>query len=303
MKSTTIKADIYEKVTEAIINQLNAGIIPWQKPWRLSEMPMNMISKRGYSGINIWYLMAQAELRGYKSNLWLTFKQAQDLGGNIKKGEKGSMVVFWKINKYTKTNDAGESKDKTIPFLRYSTVFNLEQTEGIEIPAKVVTEIGSIEKLDAVFEKWTDKPEIIIGGDRAFYSPANDTITLPKAEQFKSTAGYYAVKSHELGHSTGAKKRLNREGIVGFDFKGSEQYAEEELVAEMFSSYMLAIAGLEQETQRNNVAYIQGWISKLKNDSKLLVKSAGRAQKAVNYVLNSGNEVDEVEEKEELETA
>jgi antirestriction protein ArdC len=302
MKSSTIKVDIYEKVTEAIINQLNAGIIPWQKPWVLSEMPMNMISKKGYRGINTWYLMAQAELRGYKSNFWLTFKQAKDLGGNIKKGEKGSLVVFWKINKYSQTNAAGESKDKTIPFLRYSTVFNLEQTEGIEIPAKVVNEIGSVEKLENVFEKWIDKPSLSFGGDSAFYSPASDSVQMPNKDQFKNTASFYSVLSHEYGHSTGARKRLNREGVSGLIYNGSEQYAEEELVAEMFASYMLAIAGIEQETQKNNVAYIQSWIKKLKNDSKMLVKAAGKAQKAVDYVLDSGKEV-EKEEETEMETA
>lgn len=306
MKATATKKfdrnDVYVKLTDSFINLLNMGIIPWERPWTPQNAPANLISKKSYRGSNVWLLNAVQEIKGYKSRFWVTFKQAQDLGGNVRKGEKSQMIVFWQFNKFSKEVN-GETKTSTIPFLKVSNVFNVEQCDGIpadKIPAPVENEIGSIAELDEILNNWKTKPEVAFGGDRACYSPMYDNIKMPTKETFKDTESFYKTLSHEYGHSTGAKSRLNREGVANFDRFGSHQYAKEELVAEMFASFMLGVAGLEAETHKNSVAYIQSWIQKLQNDSKMIMDASKEAQKAVDYVLNGGSEtIEEVEVTEE----
>ncbi len=301
-KNTFDRNDVYVKLTDSFINLLNMGIIPWERPWTPQNAPANLISKKSYRGSNVWLLNAVQEIRGYKSRFWVTFKQAQDLGGNVRKGEKSQMIVFWQFKKFSKEVN-GKNEEKTIPFLKFSNVFNVEQCENIpadKIPAPVENEIGSIEELDKVFENWTTKPEVIFGGDRASYIPAIDKVKMPQKETFKDTESFYKTLSHEYGHSTGANNRLGREAVVNFDHFGSHQYAKEELVAEMFASFMLGVAGLEAETHKNSEAYIQNWVAKLKNDPKMIMEASKDAQKAVEYVLNGGNVESQKEEKEEV---
>ncbi len=312
-KTTTFdRSDVYVKLTESFINLLNMGIIPWERPWTPQNAPANLISKKNYRGSNVWFLNAMQEIKGYKSRWWVSYKQAQELGGNVKKGEKSSMIVYWKFSKYEK-EVKGEMQTKTVPFLKFSLVFNIDQCENIpadKIPAKVENEIGSVTALDEILENWTTKPEVKFGGDRACYSPMTDKISMPEAKSFKDTALYYKTLTHEFGHATGAKNRLSREGVANFNFFGSHEYAKEELVAEMFASFMLGIAGIESDTHKNSVAYIQNWVAKLKNDPKMIMQASSEAQKAVDYVLNGGKlepkEVEEVEAEEtekELHTA
>lgn len=299
-KSTFDRNDIYVKLTDSFINLLNQGIIPWQRPWTPSTGPANMISKNPYRGSNVWLLNAIQEIKGYKSRWWMTFKQASELGGNVRKGEKGTMVVFWQFNKYQKEKADGTISEKVIPFIRYSTVFNLEQCENIpveKIPVQEKNDIGTVEELEEILENWETKPDVHVGGDRASYIPAFDIVKMPKKEDFKTTAGYYSVLCHEFMHSTGAKHRLGREGITNLSLFGSHNYAKEELVAEMGASFMLGIAGLDRETHKNNAAYIQSWIKALKNDPKMIVQAGSEAQKAVEYILNGG----EIKEKTAIE--
>lgn len=277
------KFDLYEVVTQKIIDRLEAGVVPWQKPWRNSGgMPSNLITKRPYNGINFWLLLSL----NYTSPFYLTFEQVRSLNGNVRKGEKSTMVVFWKI--LESEDKSGEIK-KT-PFLRYYNVFNLTQTEGID-PAKIpVTEafdhdFNPICAADAIIHKWSDCPKIEWGEDHAYYAPASDKVGMPDQRTFFHDEQCYSTLFHELVHSTGHSRRLGRhEKIKNHQF-GSQDYSQEELVAEMGAAYLCGITNLEMETIENNAAYIKSWIRTFKDDPKVLVLAAAQAQKAVDYIL------------------
>lgn len=304
-KATFDRNDIYVKLTDSFINMLNMGIIPWERPWSPTNAPTNLISKKAYKGSNVWLLNAMQEIRGYKSRYWVSFKQAKDLGGNVKKGEKSTMIIYWQFSQFSKTKENGEVETKQIPLIKFSNIFNVDQCEGFEekIPADVKNEIGTVDELEEIFANWKTKPVIHVGGDRAFYRPSTDSMAMPEKETFKDTASYYSVLGHEYIHSTGAKHRLNREGVTNLNFFGSHDYAKEELVAEMGASFFMGIAGLDRETHRNNAAYIQSWIKKLQNDPKMIVQAGSEAQKAVEYIINGGKIREEkIEENEEVQT-
>jgi len=280
---------VYGYVTERILEMLDKGIVPWQRPWIAQGLaPKNLISKKPYRGINT-FLLGMTE---YKRPWWVTYKQAQSLGGMVKKGEKSSFVVFWKFIEVPKdTTSQGEdaTKPKNIPLLRYYNVFNTEQCEGLEgkIPATPTTTktIDPIETCESIV---TGQPEnhatITWGGDRAAYSPTLDTIRVPEKDTFRSSADYYSTLFHEIVHSTGHESRLGRlSKLAAF---GDGEYSREELVAEMGAAFLCAEAGVENTTTlENSAAYISHWRSFLKEDDAALVLSAGRAQKAVDWVL------------------
>lgn len=269
---------IYSMVTDRILEMLNQGNIPWHKPWK-TGYPKNMISKKEYQGINHFLLSCAP----YSSPLWLTYNQAKEKGGNIRKGEKGFPVIFWKQIPVEK-----DGVKKTIPFLRYSTVFNLEQTEGIEIPEneKVNNDFSPIEKAENIVSEMPLKPLMKNEGNRAFYSPATDSITVPVKETFDSPEFYYSVLFHEMAHATGHSSRLCREGVTNTNFFGSHEYSKEELVAEFTASFLCGVAHIEKETMSNSAAYIDGWAKKIKSDHKLVIEAASKAQKAANFILN-----------------
>lgn len=283
VKSSTTKADVYQIITDRILDSLSKGVIPWHKSWAMVNTPANFITKKAYRGINTFLLAASP----YSSPYWASFKQISDKGGKVKAGEHGTYVVYWKIMKKQETDaTTGEVKEKNIPLLRYYVVFNLDQTEGItyknpEIPENTFTTIDACEKL---IEKYTDRPEISHGGDRACYAPSLDAIKMPTKEQFEGEAEYYSTLFHELTHSTGYKDRLNRDGVTKAIHFGSENYSKEELIAEMGASFMCAFAGIENTTIDNSAAYIANWVQSLQNDPKMVVQAAGAAQKAVDYM-------------------
>jgi antirestriction protein ArdC len=269
---------VYEIITEKVVESLKKGVVPWNQPWRVTGH-RNMISKKGYRGINPFLL----DLKGYKSPFWMTFNQAKGLGGTVKKGEKGTMVVFWKMLKKADANGV----EKNIPLLRYYTVFNLEQTEGIDpknIPADEKRAHAPIADAEKVVAEFADKPPVSHGGDRACYAPLSDKIEMPHPENFKTGEGYYRTLFHEFGHSTGHAKRLARKDHTAF-WGGKEEYAKEELVAEMTSAFL---AGECQFTETVNnedtVAYIGNWLKALNNDPTMVVSAAGQAQKAADYI-------------------
>ena len=277
------KFDLYEVVTQKIIDRLEAGVIPWQKPWRNSGgMPRNLVTNRPYNGINFWLLLSLS----YNSPFYLTFEQVKTLGGNVLKGEKSTMVVFWKI--LESEEKSGEIK-KT-PFLRYYNVFNLKQTEGID-PAKIPAsdtydhDFNPVEAADILINNWTDKPKIEWDGDSAYYWPAVDTVYIPDQRTFFKDEQFYSTLFHELIHSVGHSSRLARhEKIKDHNF-GSQDYSQEELVAELGAAYLCGITDMEQETIENNAAYIKSWIRTFKDDPKVLVLAAAQAQKSVDYIL------------------
>ena len=269
----------YEIVTDTIIKQLEVGVAPWRKPWH-TGMPMNLVSRKEYRGINIFLLAFQ----GYGSRYWLTYRQALSLGGNVKKGERGSKVVFWKIGEYQKEDaETGELEDRKSILLRYYTVFNLDQCEGIESPEPVPA-INPIEQCEGIVRSMPNPPAFEQEA-QACYRPAIDTVGMPARSAFHSSEEYYSTLFHELTHSTGHPSRLAREGIMKHNPFGSEDYSKEELIAEMGAAMVCGVAGIESKTLDNSAAYLQSWISRLKSDSRLVVSAAAQAQKAADYIL------------------
>lgn len=276
---------VYEIITEKIIEQLEQGTVPWHKPW-ISEYPKNLISKKEYRGINVFLLGASK----YSSPYWLSYKQAKQLGGNVKKGEKSTIVVFWKqIKVKDKNPDNTEETKKTIPFLRYYRVFNVEQCENIDEKKIPVTEINPdfqpIAACEETVMNMQNKPEIRYQDSRAFYHPSGDYVNMPNPKTFQKEEFYYSVLFHELGHSTGHKSRLARKD---FDkgFFGNEVYSKEELCAEMTAAFLCGHHKIEMKTIDNSAAYIKSWLRKLKDDVKMIVLAAAQAQKAADYILN-----------------
>ena len=275
---------VYEIITEQVMEKLKNGEIPWHKPWT-GSYPKNLVSNKEYRGINVFLLSCQK----FSSPYWVSYKQAEELGGHVKKGEKSTMVVFWKQITVEGKNEEKET-EKTIPFLRYYRIFNVEQCEGID-PKKIpTTEVNpifqSIPACEQTVEGMQKRPDIRQGDIRAYYSPLEDFVNMPKKETFAKEEFYYSVLFHELGHSTGHESRLDRKKFNEWAAFGSESYSKEELVAEMTAAFLCGHHQIEQETIDNSAAYIQSWLKKLANDPKMVVLAAAQAQKAADYILN-----------------
>jgi len=286
--------DVYQIVTEKIVALLEQGTIPWRKPWSTSQgMPKNLISKKEYRGINVFLLGCQQ----YSSPYWMTYKQATERGGHIRKGEKSSLVVFWKM--LERSNVAGEGdigiSDK-LPLLRYYNLFNLEQCEGIESPTQEVQtyQFTPTEKADQILADMKDRPDISYGGNRASYTPVSDRVRMPYMDRFEKSEEFYSVLFHELGHSTGHKSRLARKEVMECNEFGSECYGTEELVAELTSSMLCGVAGISNQTIDLAASYIDGWLSVIKKDKRMIVMAAAQAQKAADFILNRKGGVEEL---------
>ena len=272
--------DIYAEVTNRIIDQMEQGIIPWQKPWIASGNAISRATGKPYSLLNQMILGRGGE--------YLTFAQCQKEGGKVRKGEKSQMVVFWK---FIEQEDEETGEKKQVPFLRYYSVFHIDQCEGLaakHMPSLSLTANADVtaESLIAAYVQRSGVRVKHQEGDRAFYTPSSDTVTLPLLAQFAETAEYYSTAFHELTHSTGHASRLNRLEKVAFF--GSEAYSKEELVAEIGAAALVNHTGLEtSHSFRNNTAYVQNWLSVLRNDKRFIVSAAGKAEKAVNLILGS----------------
>ena len=279
------KANVYEMVTKRIIAELEKGKIPWEKPWAgVRNGAYNRITKRPYSLLNQMLLQHSGE--------YATFKQWQDLGGHVRKGEKSEIVVFWKIFESKEANpDTGEIEIKKIPLLRYYNVFHISQVEGVEplAPEQLNDEVEPIEAGDKIITDYITREHlnfIECKSNKAYYSPTNDTVVVPLKEQYSMINEYYSTTYHELVHSSGHKTRLNRLQTGAVASFGSENYSKEELVAEIGSATLMSVAGIEtSKTFRNSTAYIQNWLQVLRNDNKFIVSASSKAEKAVNYIL------------------
>jgi antirestriction protein ArdC len=306
------KPNVYQIVTDRIIASLKEGVIPWEKPWKAptfagGSFPRNFMTGKPYRGINVFLLWSTR----FSSPLWLTFKQALELGGNVRKGEKGSQIVFYKqlrSRKVKANNDAlviedsRKEGDQAAFVLTYYTVFNVEQCEGLTIPTIEPTPAlpaDPDETCEALVRAWAGRPTIRteeVNEGRAYYRPATDSVHLPARFRFIDTAHYYATLFHELVHSTGHESRLARK--FGSSF-GDELYSKEELVAETGAAFLCAIAGIAtRHTEQNTAAYIQNWISRLEQDNRLIVQAAANAQRAVDLILGHGFECQNSEEGE-----
>ena len=278
--------NVYEMVTNRIIEQLESGVIPWEKPWSgVRSGAFNRVSKKSYSLLNQMLLGKDGE--------WASFKQWTDLGGHIRKGEKSSIVVFWKILPVEEVQEDGSKVVKQIPLLKYINVFHISQVDGVEpLKKEELHDIEPIEKAESILiDYWTRENIKVehIKGNKAFYSPMSDMIQLPLFEQFKDANEYYSTAFHESVHSTMKESRCNRaeerkNKLVAF---GSEEYSKEELVAEIGSANLMNIIGIEtKKSFRNSTAYIQSWLRVLRNDNKFIVSASSKAEKAVEYILN-----------------
>jgi antirestriction protein ArdC len=286
---------VYEIINSRIMELLQQGTVPWRKPWNAqSNYPKNLITKKDYRGINHFLLSCMP----YNSPYWMTFKQVVERGGHVLKGSKSSPVIFWKWLDRQDTDDPERavSNNGKIPLLRYYSVFNLEQTEGIKAPEPVeaVNEFSPIQRAELIIEGMPMKPEIKYGGNRAYYSVSLDYVQLPNQHSFDSAEEYYTTCFHELTHATGHVNRLGRKSILEPSYFGSHEYSKEELVAEMGASFLSGICGIEQKTIVNSAAYIRGWLRELKNDKTLLIHAAALGQKASEFILDRKEYVEDV---------
>lgn len=274
---------VYETITNRIIETLESGVIPWRKEWKVSAsnggggLPYNLLTGKPYRGVNVLTLLCS----GYSQNGWVTYKQAQELGYQVRKGQKSSPVVFWKF--------FAKSEDKP-PFAKFYNVFNMDQLDGI--PAALpfdVEPFDAIEAAENVTAKYmgsASHPSLDHGGSQAYFRPSVDHVQMPPRESFTSPETYYATLFHEFVHSTGIKSRLHREELTGMVKFGDCEYSKEELTAEFGAAFLCAEAGISNEhLLTNSAAYIQGWVKKLKSDKTLLMAASQRAQKAADYIL------------------
>lgn len=287
---------VYQMVTDKIIEQMNAGIIPWHKPWHLAgsaeDSAINYVTRKPYSVINQWLLGDTGE--------YLTFKQIQERGGSVKKGAKSKFVVFFTMQPYKVMNKDGEEELRQRPVLRYYNVFHIDNVEGIaskiDKPASQPTEVeiegAATDAISAYLDREAglrfinNKPS-----DRAFYSPVEDKVVVPMPAQFDEVSEYFSTAFHELVHSTLIESRCNRRDKSKVAFFGSHEYSREELVAEVGAAMLCSNFGYDcQKTFRNSVAYLQSWVKNLKNDPKAIVVAAGKAAAAVTYILKGKTE-------------
>ncbi|WP_130905567.1 MULTISPECIES: zincin-like metallopeptidase domain-containing protein [unclassified Pseudomonas] len=295
-------SDIYLDVTNKIVSALSQGVIPWIKPWTTagssadSPFPINAITRRPYAGINVPLLWAEARLRGFTKDRWLTFNQARKAGGHVRKGEQSTLAVLYKpMSKEAHDEDGQVVRDeqgniKLVQFaiLRTHCLFNIEQTEGLpdEEPA-------STEHTDpATFIDHEPAEQLLVASgariehrysDDACYQPIRDLIQLPTKAQFEDVGSYYATALHELTHWSGHRSRLNREGITGGHAFGSTAYAFEELVAEMGAAFLCALTGTTGELRHEE--YLASWLKILKEDKRAIFRASGQAREASEYLL------------------
>jgi len=282
------KKSVYEIVTEQIVKQLEAGVVPWEKPWVSSGAgwrPINLATNKQYRGVNV-VLLACA---GFDSPYWVTYKQAQKLGGQVRKGERSTPVTFWKIYKKEVEQDDGTVKTEKRFILRYYRVFNVEQCDGLEdrLPPAAKVELPETNSDDLEADQWAAELigerlnglTLTTGSGQAYYSPAEDRVNLPGRERFHDSAGWFATLFHEMTHATGHHSRLSR--LTQTARFGDNTYSKEELVAELGGAFLCAEAGIITETIERSTAYLQSWIKVLKGDFKLVVHAAAAAEKAV----------------------
>ncbi|MEL6521057.1 MAG: zincin-like metallopeptidase domain-containing protein [Pseudomonadota bacterium] len=294
-----MKKDIYQKVTDKIIADLEKGELTWLKPWSAGNMEGRITKPlrhngQPYNGINVLMLWGASVEAGYISPTWMTFKQAKELGGNVRKGEKGDLVVYANTITKMEEQENGEEAKRKILFMKGYTVFNVEQIDGLPEdfyakPEPVINPVARIDHADAFFA--ATRADIRHGGSRAYYSSGTDHVQMPVFESFRSPESYYATLAHELTHWTKHKSRLDRE--FGRKRWGDEGYAREELVAELGAAFLCADLALTPEPGEDHAAYIKSWLKVLKNDKRVIFSAAAHAQRAVDHLHSLQSASDE----------
>lgn len=286
------RADVYSRVTDRIVSDLEKGVRTWLKPWsadaaadRLPSLPLRH-NGTPYRGVNVLLLWGETIEKGYSRNLWMTYKQAEELGAHVRKGEHGSLVVYADRFNKTEQNDKGEDIERSIPFMKGYTVFNVEQIEGLPAhyyqppaPRDDSRTLELIEEAETFFAGTA--ATFRHGGNRAFYAPAADFIQLPPAEAFRDAESYAATKAHELVHWTGHARRMAREFGKRF---GDQAYAFEELVAELGAAFLCADLGITPEPREDHAGYLAHWLEVLKSDKRAIFSAAAHAQRAADFL-------------------
>jgi antirestriction protein ArdC len=295
--TATEKRDVYERVTSQIVNAIEAGVSNWRMPWHTSGKfafsPINVTSKKPYRGINTLCLWAAAQAKGYERGEWATYQQWQDRGAQVRKGEKATLVVFWKFANDAAETDDGDDTPKSgsrLLFTRGYSVFNAAQVDGYTPKSDPDTPIEQrIESAEQFFSRINAR--VIHLGNRAFYSPAEDTITLPPFPAFFTPLDYYGTRAHETGHWTSKEGRCNRE--LGKRF-GDNAYSMEELIAELTAAFTCAHLGLTTEPRPDHAQYIASWLRVLKADKRAIFTAASKAQQAADFMIRQSERTAEV---------
>ncbi len=322
MKNIQPKKDLYQQVTDSILSCLEKGNLPWLRPWQnvthgFGLLPCNGETGRPYAGINLLLLWKTAYECGFKQRKWVMFKGAENLGGSVRKGERGTLIIYYKPSTPKKDGsgdiilDENGEPEMSIPVYRGHYVFNIEQCDGLEKHFETIDKTDESVKFE-VNPKILALPQVIgvklrhLPQNKAFYMPATDSITLPEVNQFKTLHGYYNTLMHEMGHSTGHKKRLNRDGIVKWSRYGTRRYAFEELIAELTSAFTCAHLGIFNDYDQTAI-YLDSWIQVLRNDKTAILVASREARKATEYLLNAYTQIedednDEIVSSQQLES-
>ena len=294
--TATEKQDVYSRVTSQIVNAIEQGVSNWRMPWhtsgRFAFSPINVTSKKPYRGINTLCLWAAAQAKGYERGEWGTYQQWQERGAQVRKGEKATLVVFWKFASDTADSQDGDehASSSRLLFTRGYSVFNAAQVDGYTPKADADTPIEQrIESAEQFFRAINAR--VVHLGNRAFYSPADDTITLPPFAAFYTPVDYYSTRAHETGHWTSREGRCNRE--LGKRF-GDQAYSVEELIAELTAAFACAYVGLSSEPRPDHAQYIASWLRVLKADKRAIFTAASKAQQAADYMIHQSERNAEV---------
>lgn len=299
-----VRQDVYTRITAQIVASLEKGVRPWVKPWN-AEHAAGRITRplrhngQPYSGINVLSLWMSAAAQNFTAPIWMTFRQALELDAHVRKGERGSLVVY--ANSITRTerdDQTGEDTEREIPYMKGYTVFNVEQIEGLPelYYAQAESALDSVARIDHA-EKFLHATGAVInhGGNRAYYSLSTDAVQMPPFEAFRDADSYYSTLCHELTHWVGGPKRLDRD-FGGHRF-GSNAYAQEELVAELGAAFLCADLQIALESREDHAAYIANWLEVLQNDSRAIFTAAAHAQRAADFIHQfSARSVEKVEE-------
>jgi antirestriction protein ArdC len=278
-----MNSEVYDRITDRIVKLLEQGTVPWHKPWNAKTgWPRNYVTKKAYRGINVLLLATMS----YESPYWLTFRQAWQLGGCIRRGEKSSSILFWQ-QKTIQDTESGE--ERSVPLLRLYNVFNVTQCEGLGTMPESNEKSEPIiaPKPAEIVEKMPRKPKIKHGMTKSFYSPKDDCVSLPLQKRFGLEEEYYSTLFHELVHATGHETRLRRATLTEKAGFGTDLYCKEELIAEMGAAFLCGHAEIVERTIDNSAAYIKGWLEALKSDTAMIVQAAGQAQRAADFILGT----------------